>query len=171
MAFSSSPPRPTPPSLPLSPPSSSQSPELGKYGQSSALTTVQALLRQLLRVSTTDGRVFIGTFAGTDKPLNIILVNTEEFRVGPGQNADGRYVGQVVLPWKVVVKVEAHIAEKPGREASSAAMYMWWVLPRMPHHAPAERFSDPLSWNNTPQHRHTISYLPIHRFSENAAHC
>jgi len=94
-------------------------------------------------VSTTDGRVFIGTFAGTDKPLNIILVNTEEFLVGPGQNPDGRYVGQVVLPWKVVVKVEAHIAdEKPERGASSDGMYIWWVF-LASHHVPAECFSDP----------------------------
>ena len=121
MAFASSPP-------PLSPPllSPSQSSELNEYGQGLAVKTVQALLRQLLRVTTTDGRIFIGTFAGTDKPLNIILVNAEEFRVGPGQNPDGRFVGQVMLPWKVIVKVEAHIAaEPPGRDSSSDGLYMW----------------------------------------------
>ena len=115
MAFASSP----PPSLSPSSPS-----ELNEYGQGSAVTTVQALLRQLLRITTTDGRIFIGTFAGTDKPLNIILVNTEEFRVGPGQNPDGRFVGQVMLPWKIIVKVEAHM-EPPGRDPSSDGLYMW----------------------------------------------
>ncbi|KDR68684.1 hypothetical protein GALMADRAFT_46514, partial [Galerina marginata CBS 339.88] len=74
---------------------------------SPALQRLRGLLRQLLRICTTDGRVFIGTFAGTDKPLNIILVNAEEYRVGPGQDEDGRFVGQVMLPWKVIVKVEA----------------------------------------------------------------
>ncbi|KAF8960969.1 hypothetical protein BDZ97DRAFT_1601190, partial [Flammula alnicola] len=71
------------------------------------LERLHGLLRQLLRITVTDGRVFLGTFAGTDKPLNIILINAEEYRVGPGQDPDGRYVGQVMLPWKVVVKVEA----------------------------------------------------------------
>ncbi|KJA29487.1 hypothetical protein HYPSUDRAFT_106790, partial [Hypholoma sublateritium FD-334 SS-4] len=68
---------------------------------------VHGLLRQLLRITVTDGRIFIGTFAGTDKPLNIILINAEEFRLGPGQNPDGRYVGQIMLPWKIIVKLEA----------------------------------------------------------------
>ncbi|KAF8971360.1 hypothetical protein BDZ97DRAFT_1643095, partial [Flammula alnicola] len=79
------------------------------------LERLHGLLRQLLRITVTDGRVFLGTFAGTDKPLNIILINAEEYRVGPGQDPDGRYVGQVMLPWKVVVKVEAHIPERPTR--------------------------------------------------------
>ncbi|KAF9040602.1 hypothetical protein BJ165DRAFT_1317280, partial [Panaeolus papilionaceus] len=70
-----------------------------------ALSRISALLRQILRITTTDGRIFIGTFAGTDKPLNIILVNTDEYRIG--QQGDGRYVGQVMFPWKVITKVEA----------------------------------------------------------------
>ncbi|KIM39144.1 hypothetical protein M413DRAFT_12431 [Hebeloma cylindrosporum] len=57
---------------------------------------------------------FIGTFAGTGI-LNIIL----EFRIGPGQNPDGRFVGQVMLPSKVTVKVEAHIAEERHRHGTS----------------------------------------------------
>ena len=56
----------------------------------------------------------MGIFAGTDKPLNIILINAEEYRIS--QNAEqkvevieaGRYVGQVLLPWKMIVKVEVH---------------------------------------------------------------
>ncbi|KAG6850174.1 dolichol-P-mannose synthesis [Arthromyces matolae] len=49
---------------------------------SSALAHLKALLRQVLRVTVDDGRVFLGTFAGTDQPLNILLINAEEFRPG-----------------------------------------------------------------------------------------
>jgi hypothetical protein len=56
----------------------------------------------------------MGIFAGTDKPLNIILINAEEYRISqnPGQKVEvieaSRYVGQVLLPWKMIVKVEVH---------------------------------------------------------------
>ncbi|KAJ7596736.1 hypothetical protein C8J56DRAFT_850342, partial [Mycena floridula] len=74
---------------------------------STALDNLKALLRETVRVSIQDGRIFIGAFFGTDKPLNIILVDAEEYRVGPGENAEGRYVGQIMIPWRLVVKVEA----------------------------------------------------------------
>ncbi|KAF7306272.1 Sm domain-containing protein [Mycena indigotica] len=85
----------------------------------SAVSRLHSLLTRLLRITTTDGRVFIGSFAGTDKPLNIILLNTDEFRVNPGldDNPDGRYVGQVLIPWKLVVKVEVHEGGLADREA------------------------------------------------------
>jgi small nuclear ribonucleoprotein (snRNP)-like protein len=82
------------------------------------------LLHQLLRITVNDGRVFIGTFAGTDKPLNIILINAEEYRIGPGQNPDGRYVGQIMLPWKIIITVEAHVPERPR---PLNGMYIWQV--------------------------------------------
>jgi len=78
-----------------------------------ALVTLQSFLQQLLRITTTDNRVFLGTFAGTDKPLNIILINAEEYHLS-NQNRvkfddeNGRYVGQVMLPWKMIVKVEVY---------------------------------------------------------------
>lgn len=67
------------------------------------------LLRETIRVTVTDGRIFIGTFAGTDQPLNIVLLNTEEFRRGVEEEGvmSGRYIGQVMVPWRLVVKVEA----------------------------------------------------------------
>jgi len=79
-----------------------------------ALEALQSFLHQLLRITTIDSRIFLGTFAGTDKPLNIILINAEEYRISqdPGQrvrlNGNGRYVGHVLLPWKVIVKVEVY---------------------------------------------------------------
>ncbi|KAJ7037339.1 hypothetical protein C8F04DRAFT_952680 [Mycena alexandri] len=71
-----------------------------------AVERLEELLCQTLRVTITDGRIFIGSFAGTDQPLNILLLNTDEFRLGPDENPDGRYVGQVLIPWKLVVKAE-----------------------------------------------------------------
>ncbi|KAF8147286.1 hypothetical protein B0H34DRAFT_629344, partial [Crassisporium funariophilum] len=73
-----------------------------------ALHTLKTLLRQVLRITTTDGRIFLGTFAGTDAPLNVVLVNAEEYRVRGGVlvSEDGRYVGQVLVPWRLVVRVE-----------------------------------------------------------------
>lgn len=46
-----------------------------------------------------------------DKQLNIVLTNTDEYRVIPGAtekvNERGRYVTMVMVPWRLVVKVEA----------------------------------------------------------------
>ena len=80
----------------------------------SALDSLRSILQQVLRITTVDSRIFMGIFAGTDKPLNIILINAEEYRISQnsGQKAevidDGRYVGQVLLPWKMIEKVEVH---------------------------------------------------------------
>jgi len=84
---------------------------------------MKAFLHQLLRITAKDGRIFIGTFAGTDKPLNVILINAEEYRIGPDQD-DGRYVGQVMLPWKYIVKVEAHIPDQKPQNLGDD-LYMW----------------------------------------------
>lgn len=48
--------------------------------QTPAIIKLQSLLHQFIRVSISDSRIFIGTFAGTDKLLNIILTNAEEYR-------------------------------------------------------------------------------------------
>ncbi|KAJ6569420.1 hypothetical protein B0H19DRAFT_1135402 [Mycena capillaripes] len=73
---------------------------------SAAVERLKGLLCETLRVTVADGRIFIGSFAGTDKPLNILLLNTDEFRLGPDENPDGRYVGQILIPWRLVVKAE-----------------------------------------------------------------
>ncbi|THU88194.1 hypothetical protein K435DRAFT_762055 [Dendrothele bispora CBS 962.96] len=71
------------------------------------IDTLKSLLRTTLRITVTDGRIFLGAFVGTDKPMNILLMETEEFRLGPGENPNGRYVGQVMIPWKMITKIEA----------------------------------------------------------------
>ncbi|KLO05923.1 hypothetical protein SCHPADRAFT_706958 [Schizopora paradoxa] len=77
-----------------------------------AVSQVKSLLQRTLRVlvSISDGRLFVGTFACVDKQLNIVLTNTEEFRLGPPGSpppVQGRYVTMVMIPWKFVTKVEA----------------------------------------------------------------
>ncbi|KDQ54994.1 hypothetical protein JAAARDRAFT_134682 [Jaapia argillacea MUCL 33604] len=72
-----------------------------------SITRLKGLLRRLLRVSTIDGRVFLGTFVGTDDSLNVILISTEEFVINQGEGPTGRFVGQVMIPWRLVVAVEA----------------------------------------------------------------
>jgi N-alpha-acetyltransferase 38, NatC auxiliary subunit len=79
-----------------------------------ALDRLKCLLRQTLRVTISDTRIFIGTLAGTDQSLNIILVNTEEYRLGREENSEGRYVGHVVIPWRLVTKVESENREDKG---------------------------------------------------------
>ena len=80
-----------------------------------ALSLLKGLLRRVLRITVLDGRIFIGTFVGTDQPLNVLLVNAEEFRIGEGENPNGRFVGQVMIPWKVVVKAEAQSSRRNNR--------------------------------------------------------
>ena len=75
-----------------------------------SLSAVQGLLNDTLRVTVTDGRIFLGTFVGTDSELNILLLNTDEFRLGPNENPNGRFVGQVMIPWRLVNKVEARLS-------------------------------------------------------------
>ena len=68
------------------------------------LEVLKSLLRRVIRVYTQDGRMFEGTFAATDKPLNVVLVDVEEFWLD--EYPDGRYVGQVIVPWRLIKKVE-----------------------------------------------------------------
>lgn len=75
-----------------------------------SLEAVKQLFQQNLRVSIGDKRVFLGTFVCVDKQLNIILTNTEEFRLGESER--GRFVGMVMVPWKQIVKIEAQGKEE-----------------------------------------------------------
>jgi len=86
--------------------------------QPASIVALRRLLKQVLRVTVLDGRIFLGTFVGTDKPLNILLANAEEYRIGPSENPNGRYVGQVMIPWRLVVAAEApHAEPSPAQDS------------------------------------------------------
>ncbi|KAI0247800.1 hypothetical protein BJV78DRAFT_1074519, partial [Lactifluus subvellereus] len=69
------------------------------------IRNLKGILRRTLRIITNDDRAFVGTFVGTDKSLNILLVNTEEFRLGASENPAGRYVGQVMIPRRLIQNI------------------------------------------------------------------
>jgi len=96
--------------------------------EEASLSRLKALLGHIMRITTTDGRIFIGTLAGTDKPLNLILINAEEYRISGPQAKPGssRHVGQVIFPWKVVAKVEAHTQQKEVKEQQTHDDWYLW---------------------------------------------
>lgn len=87
-----------------------------------AITAVKALLKKTLRVFTKDNRIFLGTFMGTDQQLNLLFINTEEFILRSPFNPDGRYVGQVMIPWRLVKQVEAQALH--GRADNGESLYL-----------------------------------------------
>ena len=82
-----------------------------------AIQTLKSLLRSTLRIITNDSRAFIGTFVGTDKSLNILLLNTEEFRLDADANPAGRFVGQVMIPWRLIKDIGLQVSPE-GDEMS-----------------------------------------------------
>lgn len=79
---------------------------------SEAIRNLKSILRGTLRIITDDNRAFVGTFVGTDKSLNILLVNTEEFRLDSGENNAGRYVGQVMVPWRLIQNIGLQVTSE-----------------------------------------------------------
>ena len=77
-----------------------------------AIATVESYLQRVLRICISDNRIFLGTFVCMDKQLNIILTNTEEFRLGG--SSQGRFVGMVMVPWKQITKLEVQGADLYG---------------------------------------------------------
>lgn len=69
-----------------------------------ALEVIRSTLRLTYRISITDGRIFLGTFASLDKAKNIVLLNAEEYR--PENIDKTRYVGLIMIPWRWIVKAE-----------------------------------------------------------------
>jgi N-alpha-acetyltransferase 38, NatC auxiliary subunit len=78
-----------------------------------AIRNLKSVLRGTLRVIINDNRAFVGTFVGTDKNLNILLLDTEEFRLtlDAGENTAGRYVGQVMIPWRIIQSIGLQFGE------------------------------------------------------------
>ncbi|KAG1725587.1 uncharacterized protein EDB91DRAFT_1062148 [Suillus paluster] len=101
----------------------SVSPSSTDKSPSNTITALKSLLTNTLRITTTDNRVFIGTFMGTDQLLNIILVNTEEYILG---NEASRFVGQIMLPWRLVLHVEAFDQHNPskGKAKDNRSLYI-----------------------------------------------
>ncbi|KAH0838735.1 hypothetical protein J3R83DRAFT_7089 [Lanmaoa asiatica] len=92
-----------------------------------AIAAVRDLLKETLRIVTSDNRVFIGTFVGTDQLLNILLVNADEYILG-SDTPTGRYVGQVMVPWRLIIQIEAlrrsHDEQGKRREQNGGGLYM-----------------------------------------------
>lgn len=95
-----------------------ESPSLGRVptppvpADTPAVTRLRQLLGRTIKVGIQDSRIFLGTFACTDKALNIVLANTYEYRPSEATedgNPPGRYVGMVMIPWKYVQDVELQI--------------------------------------------------------------
>ncbi|KAH9982034.1 hypothetical protein BGW80DRAFT_1261123 [Lactifluus volemus] len=88
-----------------------------------ATRNLKSILRGTLRIITNDDRAFIGTFVGTDKDMNILLVSTEEFRLGAShQNpAVGRYVGQVMIPWRLIQDIGLQVTGQSNHDAGDYA--------------------------------------------------
>ena len=99
--------------------------------QKKAIESLTALLNKPLRIEIIDGRTFIGNLTCIDPQCNIILTNAEEFFPDPitpeeidlrlnrdefwpksirrpdeGEGWGGRQVGMILLPKKILVKVE-----------------------------------------------------------------
>lgn len=89
-----------------------------------AVARLKGLLSRTLRICASDERIFIGTFVCVDKQGNVILTNTEEFRLG-GSLTQGRHVGMIMVPWRMVLKVEAQDAKgRGGRIRRDDSLYL-----------------------------------------------
>ncbi|OAQ76116.1 LSM domain-containing protein [Purpureocillium lilacinum] len=89
-----------------------------------AQTYLQSLLNKNLRITTTDGRLFWGSFKCTDPDSNVVLAHTYEYRQPSDERvrrhlaeeaAEGttvaldmtsRYLGLIVVPGHHIVKME-----------------------------------------------------------------
>jgi len=91
---------------------------------SEAIRNLKSILRGTLRIITNDDRAFVGTFVGTDKSLNILLVNTEEFRLDAGENTAGRYVGQVMVPWRLIQNIGLQVTSENNVGAYAEQMHI-----------------------------------------------
>ncbi|KIJ60096.1 hypothetical protein HYDPIDRAFT_117549 [Hydnomerulius pinastri MD-312] len=94
-----------------SPPSSDSVSSADSSRDTPAIAAVRELLKETLRIVTSDNRVFLGTFVGTDQLLNILMVNTEEYLLS-SEESTGRYVGQVMIPWRLITQVEAPLRSR-----------------------------------------------------------
>ncbi|ROT42293.1 LSM domain-containing protein [Sodiomyces alkalinus F11] len=92
--------------------------------QNEAREFLTSLLNKVFRVTTTDGRTFVGEFKCTDAQPNVVLANTHEIRrpteqhladaaakTEPGamkvkMDVMSRFLGLVTIPGEHIVKME-----------------------------------------------------------------
>ncbi|KAJ4477855.1 hypothetical protein C8J55DRAFT_90138 [Lentinula edodes] len=101
----------------------------------SPIDELRQLLTSTLRITVDDGRIFLGSFIGTDQPMNILLADTEEYRIESleaGQNdrepSPGRFVGQVLIPWKIIRKIEVQETAQPQPRTRAQPNYDEYVI-------------------------------------------
>ncbi|KAJ3998838.1 hypothetical protein F5050DRAFT_1566317 [Lentinula boryana] len=104
---------------------------------SSAITELRQLLNSTIRITVADGRIFLGSFIGTDQPMNILLTDTQELRLespATGDNREdnelcsGRFVGQVLIPWKIVRKIEVQEPTQSQQRTRTQLDYDGYIL-------------------------------------------
>ncbi|KAL2259144.1 hypothetical protein VTK26DRAFT_7272 [Humicola hyalothermophila] len=122
--------------LPSAPSTSDTPSASATKAQSTAF--LRSLLNKNLRVTTTDSRMFWGTFKCTDSESNLILQHTYEYRPPTAQQVSeaaaasdtgakagkvkvdmtSRYMGLVVVPGKHIVRIEVEefVSQMRGRE-------------------------------------------------------
>ncbi|PVF95760.1 hypothetical protein CPB86DRAFT_776078 [Serendipita vermifera] len=86
-----------------------------------AIVKLQSLLGNELRLTTHDGRIFIGNFACTDKELNVVLTNVYEFPIDFQKDhlvESGRFVGMLMFPWKHIRMLERHLGQLSFNDSS-----------------------------------------------------
>ncbi|RDD42425.1 N-alpha-acetyltransferase 38, NatC auxiliary subunit [Trichoplax sp. H2] len=69
------------------------------------------LLNKLLQVHLSDGRVVVGNFMCTDRELNIILGQCQEYSSAPDPESteQPRTLGLAMIPGKHVIKIQVGI--------------------------------------------------------------
>ncbi|KAJ4485354.1 hypothetical protein J3R30DRAFT_1346585 [Lentinula aciculospora] len=104
----------------------------------SATAELRQLLSSTLRITVVDGRIFLGSFIGTDQPMNILLTDTEEYRIESSEagkndreessSTSGRFVGQILIPWKIIQKIEVQEPVQPQPSARTQSGYDGHVM-------------------------------------------
>lgn len=63
---------------------------------------LQTWLGRILRIKITDGRILVGSFACTDRDVNILLIKCKSYWV---EGQDAQLLGTVMVPSKHIVSI------------------------------------------------------------------
>ncbi|GAO49092.1 hypothetical protein SAICODRAFT_7546 [Saitoella complicata NRRL Y-17804] len=72
--------------------------------EEAAVQKLQSWLNKKTRVHASDGRIFDGKFVCVDRDQNVILADTDEYRIEKPE--EKRFMGLVVVPGKHITKFE-----------------------------------------------------------------